>query len=132
MNRLPQPSSLESADPVTFSFRWGRQVPTLYLVAEDDASLPLDGMRQLYDRTPVLKQMLILRRTDHLHFIDDVERRHEEFRTTQLTGPAAEIQQRTRPITELCFGDQAHLFLRGLTVAHFDATFGDACRRNDS
>jgi hypothetical protein len=26
-----------------------------------------------------------------------------------------------RPIEELCSGEQAHLFVRGLTLAHFDA-----------
>jgi pimeloyl-ACP methyl ester carboxylesterase len=108
--------------PVTLRFEWGRDVPTTYLVAADDASLPLEGMRQLYERTPAPKQMLILHRADHLHFIDDAEGMHEAFRTMPLSGPAAEIQQRMRPITELCSGEQAHLFVRGLTVAHFDAT----------
>jgi hypothetical protein len=28
----------------------------------------------------------------------------------------------TRPITELCGGDTAHTFVRGLTLAHLDAT----------
>jgi predicted dienelactone hydrolase len=107
--------------PVTLRFGWGREVPTMYLVAENDASLPLDGMHQLYARSPAPKRMLILHRADHLHFIDDVEHRHEAFRTTPLTGPAAEIQKRMRPITELCTGEQAHLFVRGLAVAHFDA-----------
>ena len=27
-----------------------------------------------------------------------------------------------RPITEFCAGDQAHLFARGLTLSHMDAT----------
>lgn len=66
--------------------------------------------------------MLILRRADHLHFIDDVERTHEAFRTAPLSGPAAQIQQRMRPIAELCSGEESHLMVRGLTVAHFDAT----------
>jgi dienelactone hydrolase len=108
--------------PVTLGFEWGRDVPTMYLVADADASLPLDGMHQLYERTPAPKRMLILRRADHLHFVDDVERMHEAFRTTPLSGPVAEIQQRMRPITELCSGEEAHLIVRGLTVAHFDAT----------
>lgn len=38
--------------PVTLGFEWGRDVPTMFLVAEDDASLSLDGMHQLYERTP--------------------------------------------------------------------------------
>jgi predicted dienelactone hydrolase len=108
--------------PATLRFRWARDVPTLYLVAADDASLPLEGMYQLYERTPATKRMVILHRADHLHFVDDAERMHEEFRAMSLTGPATQIQQRMRPITELCSGEQAHLFVRGLTLAHFDAT----------
>jgi hypothetical protein len=79
-------------------------------------------MHQLYERTPATKRMVILHRADHLHFVDDAERMHEEFRAMSLTGPATQIQQRMRPITELCSGEQAHLFVRGLTLAHFDAT----------
>jgi predicted dienelactone hydrolase len=108
--------------PARLRFAWGRDVPTLYLVAEDDATLPVAGMYQLYERTPATKRMLILRRADHLHFIDDVERQHEAFRTMPLTGPVAEIQQRMCPFGELCSGEQAHTFVRGLTLAHFDST----------
>jgi hypothetical protein len=28
-----------------------------------------------------------------------------------------------RPIADLCSGDEAHRFIRGLTAAHFDAAF---------
>jgi predicted dienelactone hydrolase len=114
--------------PVTLGFQWGRDVATMYLVAEDDASLPLDGMHQLYERTPAPKRMLILRRADHLHFIDDVEHMHEAFRTTPLSGPVAQIQRRMRPISELCSGEESHLMVRGLTVAHFDATLRGSLR----
>jgi dienelactone hydrolase len=107
--------------PVILGFDWGRAVPTMYLVAENDASLPVGGMHQLHRRTPAPARMIVLHRADHLHFVDDVERRHEAFRTAPLSGPAAEIQLRTRPIGELCSGEQAHRFVRGLTLAHFDA-----------
>jgi dienelactone hydrolase len=58
--------------PLELSFAWGRDVPTLYLVAENDASLPLDGMYELLERTPATKRMVILRRSDHMHFMDGV------------------------------------------------------------
>jgi len=94
----------------------------LYLVADLDMSLPLDGMYEIFERAPAPKQMLILRRADHLHFIDDVEKWHETFRTMPLTGDLAQLQAEMRPIGELCSGEQAHLFVCGLTLAHFDAT----------
>jgi hypothetical protein len=37
------------------------------------------------------------------------------------------LQREMRPIGELCTGDQSHLFVRALTVAHFDAVL----KRND-
>jgi hypothetical protein len=65
--------------------------------------------------------MIILRRADHLHFMDNVEQEHEAFRTMPFTGEAAWIPKEMRPIAELCSGEQAHLFVRGLTLCHMDA-----------
>ena len=108
--------------PLTLTFQWDRPVPALYLVAENDVSLPLAGMYELFGRAPSTKQMLILRRADHLHFMDNVEQLHEAVRAMPLTGELAWIQKEMRPVSELCSAEQAHLFVRGLTVCHFDAT----------
>lgn len=113
----PKPGIL----PVTLAFDWGRDVPTLYLVAEDDASLPLAGMYELFARTPATKQMVVLRRADHMHFMDDVEELHEAVRTMPWTGALAWLPQAMRPVAELCTGAHAHLFVRGLTLCHLDA-----------
>ncbi len=113
----PKPGIL----PLTLTFAWGRDTPTLYLVAENDVPLPLDGMYELFERTPSSKQMIILRRADHLHFIDNVESQHETVRKLSFPGPAAWMQKEMRPIEELCSGAQAHLFVRGLTLCHMDA-----------
>ena len=37
-------------------------MPVLYLVAEDDISLPLSGMYELFERTLSAKKMVVLRR----------------------------------------------------------------------
>src|ERR1051325_6416405 len=84
--------------PATLAFDWGCNIPTLYLVAEDDISLPLAGMLELYERTPATKQMVILRRADHLHFMDNVEQLHESVRAMTLPGELAWIPQEMRPI----------------------------------
>jgi dienelactone hydrolase len=107
--------------PVTLEFGWGRDVPTLYLVAENDVSLPLAGMYELFERTPATKQLVILRRADHAHFMDDVEEMHENMRTMPFTGELAWLQKEMRPITQLCSGEQAHVFVRGLTLCHMDS-----------
>jgi dienelactone hydrolase len=107
--------------PVTLTFGWGRDVPTLYLVAENDTAIPLAGMYELFERTPATKRMVILRRADHLHFIDDVERQHEAVRAMPFAGELAWIPKEMLPIAELCSGQQAHLFVRGLTLCHMDA-----------
>ena len=106
----------------TLTFQWRRDVPTLYLVAEDDVFLPLSGMYELFERTPGTKQMFILRRADHMHFMDNVEEMHETVRKMQFPGEAAWISKEMRPIAELCSGEEAHLFVRGLTLCHMDAT----------
>jgi predicted dienelactone hydrolase len=106
----------------TLTFRWGRDVPTLYLVAEGDVFTPLAGMYELFERTPATKHMVILRRADHMHFMDNVEEMHETVRKMQFPAEAAWISKEMRPIAELCSGEQAHLFVRGLTLCHLDAT----------
>jgi dienelactone hydrolase len=108
--------------PGKLNFTWDRDVPTLYLVAEDDIMLPLAGMYELFERTQATKQMMILRRADHMHFMDNVEEMHETVRATPFTREAAWISKEMRPIAELCSGEQAHLFVRGLTLCHMDAT----------
>lgn len=113
----PKPGIL----PVALTFDWGRDVPTLYLVAENDTSLPLTGMCELFERTNATKQMVVLRRADHLHFLDNVEETHEAIRTMQATGALASLLKEMRPISELASGEQAHLFVRGLTLCHMDA-----------
>src|SRR5204862_2956014 len=86
----------------------------------NDASLPLESMFDIFSRAPKPKRMLILRRADHMHFLDHADEMHELVRTMAWPG-LAEIQKRMLPISELISGDLAHLFVRGLTLAHFDA-----------
>lgn len=112
----PRPGVL----PAMLTFAWERDVPALYLVAENDTSMPLAGMHELFSRTPAPKRMVVLRRSDHMHFMDGVEARHEGFRTMSLSGDLAELQKQMRPIVELASENQAHLFVRGLALAHLD------------
>jgi dienelactone hydrolase len=116
----PRPGIL----PLKLTFRWGRDVPTLYLAAELDVSIPLAGVYELFDRTPSSKRMFVLRRADHQHFLDDVEGAHEAVRAATFPVEAAWIPAAMRPIQELSSGEQAHAFVRGLTLAHMDATLG--------
>jgi predicted dienelactone hydrolase len=107
--------------PLELAFDWGRDVPVLYVVAENDVSLPLDGMVEIFERTPATKQMVILRKADHFHFVDDVEIVHEAIRQTAFAGELAWIPREMKPISDLSTGSQAHLAIRGLTLCHFDA-----------
>jgi len=108
--------------PLKLDFQWTHEIPTLFVVADADVSLPLDGMYEIFEKAPEPKRMVILPKADHLHFVDDVEKWHEAFRKMPLEGDLAKLQAEMRPITELCSGEQAHLFIRGVTLAHFDAT----------
>jgi len=113
----PRPGIL----PLKLAFAWRRDVPTLYLVAENDVALPLSGMHELFDRTPAAKRMVILRRADHMHFVDNVEEAHEGFRKMVVMEELAALQREMLPMAELCPAEPAHLFTRGLTLCHFDA-----------
>jgi pimeloyl-ACP methyl ester carboxylesterase len=93
--------------PAKLAFLWGRDVPTLYLAAERDTATPLSGMYELFDRTPAARQLVILSRADHLHFVDDVDHEHEAMRAMSLPGEAAWIAKAMLPIGELCSGEQA-------------------------
>jgi len=112
----PRPGIL----PLTLSFGWKRDVPTLLLAAENDATLPLAGMQEIYERILATKRMVILRRADHAHFMDNVEREHESFRTAALPPALKQIQQEMLPRAELTSGEKAHLFTCGLTTCHMD------------
>ena len=71
---------------------------------------------------PGSKRMFVLRRADHQHFVDDVEAEHEALRAMTIPGEAAWMPAAMRPIDEMATGEQAHCFVRGLTLAHLDAT----------
>ena len=105
----------------TPDFSWGRSVPTLYLVAERDTLLPLDGMHELVARTPDPRRLAVLKNADHMHFCDRVEETHEMFRLLPQVGLFAEIMKQIRPIAELCPGAHAYDFVCGLGLAHMDA-----------
>jgi dienelactone hydrolase len=85
--------------PATLTFAWGRDVPTLYLVAANDTALPLAGMYELFARTQATRRMVILARADHEHFADEFA-----------------------PLPGQCTPQQAHELVRGLTLCHLDAT----------
>ncbi len=114
----PRPGILRVPHP----FATGRRVPTLYLVAGQDTSLPLDGMIELYESTPGEKRMVVLRASDHLHFMDDAESIHEAVRAMSFPPELAWLPEAMRPIGELCSVASAHAFARGLAVCHLDAT----------
>jgi hypothetical protein len=82
---------------------------------------PLDGMRELFERTPATRQMVVLRRADHAHFLDYAEQEHEAARTMEWPGELSWIPKEMRPVAELCPGAEARLFVRGLALCHFDA-----------
>jgi predicted dienelactone hydrolase len=112
----PRPGIL----PLKLSFKWQRDVPTLLLAAENDATLPLPGMYEIYERIPATKRMVVLRRADHAHFMDNVEREHEAFRMAPLPLNLKAMQREMLPSAELISGEKAYLFTCGLTTCHMD------------
>ena len=114
----PLPATQTLTDALDFG--WGRDVPTLFLVADLDTLLPLGGMRELHERTQATKRMVILENSDHMHFCDQIEQVHELFR--MMPPPVfAELAPLIKPIGDLCAADPAYDFTRGLGLAHMDA-----------
>ena len=107
--------------PFTLNFNCPRPPATLYIVAEDDVLTPIAGVRELYSRTPAPKQMVVLPRADHMHFVDNVEQAHEQLRATSLPPEASWISREMRPIAELCTGEEAHRQIQSHTLAHLNA-----------
>jgi fermentation-respiration switch protein FrsA (DUF1100 family) len=108
----PKPGIL----PLQLSFQRHHCVPSLFLAAENDISLPLPGMIELFGRAPRPKRLLVLRRADHLHFIDEVEEEHEAVRAKRFPGVLEWIPREMRPIVELCSGEDARAFLTAFGV----------------
>lgn len=106
--------------PLSLAFGWKRAVPTLILTGDCDVPVPLEGVQEIFARTPEPKRMLVLRRADHQHFADDVEASHEELRAMTLPGEAAWMTAAMLPMSELCPGQHGHQFARALALAHFD------------
>ena len=101
-------------------------MPTLFLAAADDVPIPVADVRAVFDRAPEPKRMFVLPRADHQHFLDNVEAEHEAIRAMFFPGDAARIPSAMLPIAELASGEQAHTFVRGLTLAHLDATMRES------
>jgi predicted dienelactone hydrolase len=108
--------------PLTLAFQWARDIPTLLIAAENDTALPLSGMQEIFERIPATrKQMAVLHRADHSHFMDNIAELHESFRTAPMPPELAGIQKAMLPMTELCAEEEAHRFTCALALAHFDA-----------
>jgi dienelactone hydrolase len=92
---------------------WGRDVPTLMIVADDDSVLPLEGMHDLLQKADAIDKMVVLVNADHYHFCDNAETIHDMM--TSVMGEGA------RPSSELVPGAHAYDVTNGLGLAHFDA-----------
>jgi dienelactone hydrolase len=102
-------------------------VPTLFLAAENDVPIPLDDVLDVHHRAGPPKQLVVLRRADHAHFVDDVAGDHEALRAMSLPGDAAWMPAAMLPMDRLTPTEQAREFARGPTLAHLDAHLrGDA------
>ena len=107
------------ADPRTvmnemLDLDWGRDVPTLTLVADGDTVLPYPMMTDLLATAPAIEQLVVLKNSDHYHFCDNVEAVHDLM--------AGAMGEGAKPASELTPGDHAYALTTGLGLAHFDAS----------
>src|SRR5262249_36916317 len=71
-------------------FPWPTDVETLFMVADRDSWLPLYGQLELFGRARGNRRMIVLKRADHNHFVDDIAYGHEWLR--QFTLSLAEVE----------------------------------------
>lgn len=101
-------------------FAWGRDVPTLVIAGDCDVSIPLEQVRDVFDRIPATKKLVILRDVDHLHFVDNAAEQHERVRNMAFPPELPWIQREMRPFSELRPEEDVHRTVAGLSTAHFD------------
>ncbi len=103
------------------ALEWDREVPTLFLVADRDTLLPLDGMRELFGRVRPPKRMVVLTNTDHMHFVDQARQAHELYRALPRDDGLMRVVDRMPPFDDLAPAAQAHVAVRSLGLMHMDA-----------
>jgi len=85
-----------------------------------DKAVYQDELVAYLEKTKSPKKMIVLEQADHMHFCDQVEQVHELFR--MMPPPVFDqVAKDIKPIAELCAGDPAYRFTRGLGLAHMDA-----------
>lgn len=117
-----EPNPLHDA----LNLNWVHKIETLYLAAEKDSLVPLNSVKDLYNRTPGPKEMIVIKNADHFHFCTYTEMAHELLRSQPEllfgnTPIAKQIKENMLPISELCPPDNAKKFLNSLGLAHMDA-----------
>ena len=114
----------------SLDFTWRREVPVLYIVAELDSILPLEGMQDMFDRNPEPKTTVVLLNADHFHFNDAIEQTHDGYKlmlgmlTEGMDEDARSSTEKMiagmKPSSELVAGADAYALINGLGLAHFD------------
>lgn len=108
---------------------WKSNASTFLLTGELDSFVILEDVRELFARLRGEKRLAVLNRGGHIHWADNAELVHEslrqryasgEFPDPELDGPAMAIAM--RPFGELCPAEHGQTTMRGIAVAHFDAT----------
>jgi len=102
--------------PVTVRFARREGVALLIVAGEDDMSIPIEIVRELYTRAPEPKRLVVVPGADHLHFMEDGERIHEAFRTSP--GPHSAIAARMRPFGEMTPIAEVQRIVYALTLQH--------------
>ncbi len=114
---------------------WKTDASAIILAADRDSLLPLYGQLRLLNALPCSdKRLVTLARTDHNHFVDDIETGQAwlgEFaaRVARLfpDGPGdwSLVARSVLPIERLLPAEAAKTAWRGILTAHFDAHLRD-------
>ncbi|HYG27142.1 MAG TPA: hypothetical protein VD906_09560, partial [Caulobacteraceae bacterium] len=112
-------------------FDWQVPAEMLMLVGDRDSWLPLYGQLAVFEKCPgETKKLMILKRADHQHFVDDMEACHEWFRDFTVTlaekdetpngPPWGAVAQIIPPFETLMPEAEAQTILGGFITQHMN------------
>jgi len=107
---LSIPVTAYGQTPRTLDFRLGTQRADAVPCDAERRTDSTDRIYELIERTRASKRLFVLRRSDHAHFVDNVEQEHERMRTMPAAA-SGRICKKMRQIEELCSVEQAY-FIR--------------------
>ncbi len=125
-HRSPIPG-MERIDALMHPAAW-RNVPMTIVAGDADGLVMLDDVRDLFERVPGPKRLVVLKNAGHFHMFDNAEAGHELYRKAYTSGQfpdpeidAPAIGRAMRPFAAMLSEARSAEAKCAITLAHMDA-----------